>query len=372
VKIQVYVFLRKHGFDQATIDNLNIPKLPFHTNIWAQLLDSPLHLPLSILKDRVAYQIFNIRPPATIVSFIEKLRMNPLLRDTPEVQIFLSRYGAGIKVVRESNVQVVNLLLKPDQLQGSITPNNVQEQFLKLYSNVLFHDTSQLIHLQYITRPLWNFYHSSGVEKSWGNHHKPIVEAIIAYVEGIRTKEWQKDPHRCPQFLPDTFEFHMWLLQYAAQFSPEANAGNHEAHCEKFASRVAKISDSMAGTFYHKKFQMLKQAMECVPVNYRKRVALYLGDISKTILSWLTMRDLLRVELAACLFTSQWGEHLKDEDLDKKVDAMSESWRQSENEEVRRLGFTIRQSDSFISSKRVGQVSSRSSSTESESLDSVE
>lgn len=143
----------------------------------------------------------------------------------------------------------------------------------------------------------------------------------------------------CPEFLPDTFQYRMWLLRYAAQHSPEAESGDHEAHCKKFADRVAKIADSLAGGIYHKKLQLLQDSLKYLHDKNPARVACYLGDISKTRLSWLTKPDLLRVELAAGLLKKKSGvKGLMDEDLEKRVEAMMESWRASENEEVRILG----------------------------------
>ncbi|KAF2680539.1 hypothetical protein K458DRAFT_345208 [Lentithecium fluviatile CBS 122367] len=334
----VSVFLRKHGIDKAAQRELNIPSLPFHKTIFEELLLSGAsHLPLALLEEYVAYLSFNIAPPALMKSLIQKLKDNPSLRDTPDAQVFLTRFCAGPEVVHGA-FHLIHLLNIPAQLQGNITLKNVQEQYLKLYTVMLWHDSNTFSNLQYITQPLWNFSRSSKVPNTWAEHYKPIVEAIILYVEGIRTREWQKDPDRRPKVLPDTFPFRMWILQHTAQHSPELDAGDREAHCKNFAARVSKINDSATGGVYHRKFQQLKDALQYVRGNDRLRVACYLGDISKTKLSWLTVGELLRVELAAGLL-GDTGR--KDEDLEKRVERMRESWRKSESEEVRRLGFGV-------------------------------
>jgi hypothetical protein len=327
----VHVFLRRHGFDDAAQLELELPRLPFYRDIWTVLLSrSSAHLPLSVLEDYITYLNFNVAPPAMMGSFIKKLKDDPSLCDTSEVQDFLRRFGVGDKVILRSDFDFFYVISLPGR--RSITAKSAHEQYLRLYTTLLWNQTGSLKTLRHVTDILWRFGRKSTVHKFWSRQYKPIVEAIITYVEGIRTKEWQKDPERRPRILPDTLGYRMWLLQYAAQHSPEAESGNCEAHCENFATRVAEFSDAMVGTVYHSKFQQLKDALEYVSGNDRKRVALYLGNISKT-------QDLLRLELAAGLLASTWGDPPKDEELDKRVDRMRDSWRKSESDEVRRLGF---------------------------------
>ena len=304
------------------------------------LISAPSHVPLSFLEDYVAYLRFNVEPSQPIASLIKKFNNDPFLRDTSSVQIFLTRFSAGPTIVKtDNNFPIIQLLHTPSQLVGSITTKTVQEQYLKLYTSVLWHDTDKLQNLRNMTGRLWAMMPDSEIPKSWAELQGPIIEAVVMYVEGLRTREWDRDAKRRPEYLPDTFQYRMWLLRYAAQHSPEAESGDHEAHCKKFADRVAKIADSLAGGIYHKKLQLLQDSLKYLHDKNPARVACYLGDISKTRLSWLTKPDLLRVELAAGLLKKKSGvKGLMDEDLEKRVEAMMESWRASENEEVRILG----------------------------------
>ncbi|KAL5437826.1 hypothetical protein PMIN07_011829 [Paraphaeosphaeria minitans] len=129
----------------------------------------------------------------------------------------------------------------------------------------------------------------------------------------------------------------MHLLQYAAQHSDHPH--DSAEHCAAFASRVAKLVDQISHGLYHNKFLELKASLGYVRGDDRWRVACLLGDVGKTPLSWLTLQDHLRVELAATLLYDGTREGNRDVALSGEVEALRQSWRASESEEVRRLGF---------------------------------
>ena len=304
------------------------------------LILASTHAPLSLLEDYVAYLRFNVETPPALAVLIKNLKGDLSSRDTTDVQIFLTRFAAGTDIIDNGRTfPLVRLLRSSSKLEGAITVKNVQQQFLQLYTSLLWHDTGRLQKTRQIVGQLWAMADYSEIPKSWAEHQGPIIEAIVMYIEGLRTRVWDRDPNRRPAILPDTFFYRIWLLRYAAQNSPEAEAGDLETHCRKFAGRVAKIVESLAGGLYHTKFKMLQESLEYVHGENRVRVAYYLGDISKTKLSWLTMPDLLRVELAAGLLKAKKREkQVLNGELAARVEELKESWRRSESEQVRLLG----------------------------------
>lgn len=338
---QVSIFLRKHGFEETSQEELRIPSLPWEKSVWAEVMNCATHYsPLSFLDEYFAYLRYNIESPAPLVSFIQRLRGNVALRDTSEVQIFLNRFGDGPAIIRNTVlISSTTALLHPAQLSEAITIKTVQEHFLKLYTSLLWHDNEKLENLHCFEHAMWSFRERDQLPKKWAETHQPMVEAMILYVESLRTREWQKDPARRPPFLPDTFQYRMWILQYAAQHSSAAQSGDHEAHSRAFADQLAKISNSLAGTVYHKKFPQLQKAMKYLRGDDRARVACYLGDISKTTLSWLTQPDVLRVELAAGFVHECSPNDIQDDQVKARVVALTDSWRTSDSEEVRRLSL---------------------------------
>ncbi|KAJ4299806.1 hypothetical protein N0V90_005052 [Kalmusia sp. IMI 367209] len=336
------LFLQKHGFDFTAQQELHIPLIPREVEIQHELLRcAPSHLPISFLEEFTEYRTFNITPPLSIAALNKKFEDDPPLKSQPSVKSWLQRYALGLEVTRDgaTTFNIASLLDAPTQLTGEITPKAVQEHFLKLYTVLLWHDTETFTRLENQHSAICNFYFSSytAIAKSWADHYKPIVEAIILFIESIRTRDWERDPNRNPRVLPDPFKLRMRLLQYSAQHSDAAD--DDEEHCKAFSARVVKIIDQITGGLYHAKFEQLKDALRFVRGGNRLRVACYLGDISKTRLSWLTMQDHLRVELAAGLVREGMGQGSVNKELARRIDALKESWKASESEEVRRVGF---------------------------------
>ncbi|KAL5417684.1 hypothetical protein PMIN04_007642 [Paraphaeosphaeria minitans] len=339
----VSLFLRKYGFDFSAQQDLDIPQIPRHQQILYELLRCAApFLPISFLNKYSAHCTFNISPPDDIGKLNKRLREDVTATSDPAARAWLARYDVGMDVSGRS-FQVTSLLDKyannatSSRLTGEITIKAVQAAYLKLYTVILLHDTEHLKAVHREQRLLWPYSPSSLIDLFWGINYKPVVEAIILYVESLHTREWERDPSRHPLVLPNTFILRMHLLQYAAQHSdhPQDSA----EHCAAFASRVAKLVGQISHGLYHNKFLELKASLGYVRGDDRWRVACLLGDVGKTPLSWLTLQDQLRVELAATLLYDGTREGNRDVALSGEVEALRQSWRASESEEVRRLGF---------------------------------
>ena len=105
--------------------------------------------------------------------------------------------------------------------------------------------------------------------------------------------------------------------------------------CKDFAEQISVLMNEIAGGTrpYHEEFQLLKNAVLKCPTRDCALVACYLGDLSRTRLSWLTAVDLLRVELADALF---WAASTPPEnDITIRARETLASWAINENEGVR-------------------------------------
>ncbi|KAK7190338.1 hypothetical protein PSPO01_03313 [Paraphaeosphaeria sporulosa] len=337
------LFLRKVGFDFSAQQELDVPQIPRHQQVLYELLRcaAPI-LPISFLDEYSAHCTFNIHPPKDIAKLNKRVKEDVTAINDHAIRAWVSRYAVGMDVSGRS-FQVTSLLDKyannttSSCLTGEITIKAVQAAYLKLYTLLLLHDTEHLKGIHREQRLLWPYSPSSIIDTSWETNYKPLVEAIILYVESMHTREWERDPNRHPPVLPNTFHLRMHLLQYAAQHSDHPS--NSEEHCRAFATRVAKLVDQISNGLYHHKFLELKASLEYVRGDNRLRVACLLGDISKTRLSWLTVRDHLRVELAATMLYDGTRETNQNNSLSGEVEALRQSWRASESEEVRKLGF---------------------------------
>ncbi|PSN72572.1 hypothetical protein BS50DRAFT_658535 [Corynespora cassiicola Philippines] len=334
------LFLQKHGFDFEARQDLNLPPVPGRIEFTKEILRNPTGLPLSLLEEYISHLTFNISPPVPIRLLNKKLNADPQLRSDPSVQYWLSLYGLGLGAVKhECQCRIMrateNLPAEPGD--GLITRKAAQEQFLKMGTAVLWNDAPQFKHLG----RLMSQAAPGNFDRAWAEHKKPVVEAMALYVDSLRTREWERDAERQPQVLPDMFMYRMWLLGYPDP-DPNGELGGEEveAQCKALAGQLAKLLDQMAGSIYHKRLEQIKAAMPLVrKKECRLLVALHLGDITKTRLSWLTLQDQLRVELAEHLL-EDWGS-VKDEALKKRVQSLIETWRKSGSEEVRRFGLLM-------------------------------
>jgi len=359
----VALFLRKHGLDDTAQHALAIPLLPREQEIYHALLAHNVSdTPVSLLTSYLDYLVFNIAPPAPIAALNKKLTQDVKLKSQADVQAWLARYAQGADVVHgglpqtysSRSFSILDLLRAPGALTGAITPKAVQEHFLKLFTTLLWHEDERHALLASVTNRLWDAVPSSALSAQWATYKQPVVEAMIRYTDALRTRAWERDARRKPAVLPETYAWRLWVLQCAARHGEhpgesQSDAGSKdnsdgEARCGAFAARVARMAGQLAGGVYHRKFAQLKRALDYVEGDDRLRVACHLGDVSRTRLSWLTREDHLRVELAAGLLKppeDEWifPEPCKDEELLGKVEAMKESWKASESEEVRRHGF---------------------------------
>ncbi|KAF2795876.1 hypothetical protein K505DRAFT_272583, partial [Melanomma pulvis-pyrius CBS 109.77] len=334
------LFLRKHGIDEEAQKELNIPPVPASLDMWRRFLHlKSSYLPFSYLEEYVDCTIFNIAPPAAIKELNKKLNDDSVLQSSPSVQFWLQLYGTGPSI--NPKFPLTMLLEQTSALPEDIglSTKQVQELFLKQFTALLWHDAPSYTHLNHL---ILSNLRPKRFDALWLGGHKPIVEAIIMYIETLRTRDWERDANRQPSVLPDTFPLRLWLLKYP-QPDPVADAtqlpldAEQEAKCKALADQLAKTVDQICGRLYHKKFEQVKSAVgDHVSGMHRVVVGLYLGDIEKTRLSWLTRPDELRVELAAFLLEGQRG--FKDDEGRKRVDRVLGSWRRSESEEVRRLG----------------------------------
>lgn len=310
----------------------HLPIVPRNTEVWKTLLRENAELcTLSMLEEYVNYLIFSIKPHPSAIEINKRLNADPALRSKPASQIWLRLYGSGTGALnRGAHFTLPWLLGRTTALdEGGITDKPVQELFLKLFTATLWSDTPRYFYIDKLTKELW----PGKFTKRWLELEKPLVEAMVLYVENLKTRDWERDPKRQPSVLPDTFPLRLWLLKYP---KTEGLGGDGESKCKAYAEQVSKLIDQITGSLYHKKLAQIKDSFKFLHGMDKVLVALYLGDVKKTRLSWLTMQDVLRVELASGLINDVQVNN--NAALEERVAELLKSWKESENEEVRRMG----------------------------------
>lgn len=380
------LFLRKYGLEDASLGDFRIPSIPRHPSVNRTLLsvekEKLLHVPRSILEEYVAYMSFRIALPAPMRAMNERLDADPALRSLPEVQTWMQLYGQtsdaiGYDFTDDMYLDVVGLLehAVDSSDHAVITPKLIQEQFLKLFTTSLWNDAPVYNRsMKNLCKRLLSGHYLG--KKWWLPYGKPILEAMVSYVNTLRTREWECDPARKPSVLPDTFPWRLLLLDYPWPSRDEDEA-IRERNCKVFAGQLVAVVDEM-GPVYHKQLDQMSTylATDIVRsegsqrgekrlgtrmvtygkhdllhgafINNRILTAIYVGDISKTRLSWLTAPELMRVEVAAALIElvgpKLWEEKaIVKKEIRVRLNGLIETWKASENEGVRRRGWEIEQ-----------------------------
>ncbi|KAF2259416.1 hypothetical protein CC78DRAFT_537126 [Lojkania enalia] len=352
----IQTFLRHYGLSPGVLQELYIPPVPRQHRVWQVLLSHNLqYLPSSVLEDFHAYILFVIDPPAPIAALNRRLAADPHLRNEDTVKYWLLEYHSE----SHHRTQISTLILtminvlstsRPPQLgelgstsNDTITTDMIQKNILTEYSTLLLSNAAHgLQNAELLTSSLApSFGTSSTALRTWMQNTKPIIPALITFIDSLRTRAWQRDANRVPQLLPDTFPLRLHLLKYPSLPSEDnTKEVSQEEKCAVFAAQVEKLVDRMPGTVYHRNYEDLKMALKHVVGLDRILTAAVLGDVSKTRLSWLTAQDLLRVELAAGLLRGV-DVSVEEQKLRGRLKELVGAWRMCESEVVRRFGWEM-------------------------------
>jgi len=381
----VALFLRKYGLEDALLMDVRIPSIPRDPYVNRLLLNEnnkkPAHVPHTILEEYVEYLCFIIGPPASLRVMNQRLVADPALASLPEVQTWIRLFALDRSLwsIRPSANFLELLEYAEDSSDDTVlTPKLIQEQYLNLFTALVWNDSPTYTNL---TKGFCNrIISGSYLAKSWWlRHGRPILMAMVSYVNNLRNQRWERDPARQPSVLPDTFSWRLLLLDYPWPSHDEREEVREKA-CTHFAGQLEAIIDDISsrpvyhqalrelidylgtdivssknsgrgekrfGTslYTYKKHDLLHDAL----MNNRILTATYVGDIRKTRLSWLTAPDLLKVEVAWAL-VQHVGDELKEDraivkrETRHKLKLMLETWKASENEGVRRRGWEIEES----------------------------
>ncbi|KAF2625650.1 hypothetical protein BU25DRAFT_108276 [Macroventuria anomochaeta] len=355
-------FLKKYASDNDTVLEVDLPPIPRGATILEHILTNPYvkarRVPQALLDEYVAYMLFKISPPKPIRTLNNTLVDDPAVKSRPEVQTWLDLYGNGVETAWLYRLPFNSIEYFEDQEQGDgsiyVTRRAFQKRWFNMFTALLWADNSVYGQLQAFASTLTN---SNNQTRSWWNEYgKTTIEAMLSYVNSIRTRDWEANPHRKPAVLPQTFHWQLSLLTYPFNYLAYGDQETREQACKAFANELAAILDNISNSVYHTRLTQIKDHI-CDRSSARNTefksnlmlTALYLGDISKTRLSWLTTAELLRVDLAAdmmlaveSLMLSDQRLHLDYETFKSRLKSLLGTWVTSENEEVRRKGYRVR------------------------------
>ncbi|XPS68898.1 hypothetical protein M3J07_001169 [Ascochyta lentis] len=358
------LFLKRYASNDVSILETVLPPVPRGIAILELILSQsemrPHRIPQTLLDEHVAYMRFRIDPPTAIRALNKSLREDIATKSSPEVATWLELHGDGVQRTWFHRLPFTCISNFNDQESGNdqvyITCRTYQKKWLELFTVFLWVDGPNYPELRVFVSTLTNPFNLSC--PWWNEYGRTTIEAMFAHVNSIRTRDWEADPSRKPAVLPDTFDWKLSLLSYPLTDLYKDNDQAREQACKKFADELSIILDDISSSMYHTKFAQI-QGRVCNGRNLSNKEfknnlllsALYLGDISKTRLSWLTTPDLLRVDLAADMVLETKG--MDNGGLGSKLTGMLDSWLESENEEVRRTGYRVQNEYLDADGKRV-------------------
>ena len=346
------LFLRKHAPNNSNISKAALPPIPRDVTIWKIILTRPetrlQSVPWSLIDEYTGFLRFRANPPECIQALNKSFEENLEINSMPEVETWLDLYSGGLETTWLYGMSFSNISSFDDQGNGDnsayVTRSIFQEKWLDIFKVLLWADAPNYDQLNAFVSTLTNF---SNMKQTWWHEYgRTALESTLSYVDSIRTQDWEKDPGRKPAVLPDTFPWRLSLLSYPLNCLSSSDNTAHEQACEIFANELSVLLDEIRNSMYHPKLEMIKvricDAREFNNPGFVENLmlsALYLGDISKTRLSWLTTLDLLRVDLATDMMLGNKG--LDNEIFESRLKALLDTWMSNENEEVRRAGYRV-------------------------------
>ncbi|KAF2822964.1 hypothetical protein CC86DRAFT_329486 [Ophiobolus disseminans] len=349
------IFLKKHGITEP---DLSIPAIPYRSGRITALLkeDGVRYLPRTLIHDLTAYSTFRLAPPAPIAAMNKRLLADKTLLAQKDVQAWFEVYST--RVDASLNFGLFDVAEKPTSLDEDvgITTDVVREHVLAIFKVVVSVDAPTYTHTTgALLRDVLNGAYF--LQPWWRTHGVAAVQAMITHVESLRTMEWERNPNRIPAVLPDTFAWRLAVLDFPIPVEDDEDEGR----CERFAGQVGNVVEDIVGgiALYHDKLATLKTYLSIDTTTYtadphplhisllrnRLLIAMHLGDISKTRLSFITSSEVLRVDVAHFLLQlvaeTDWWERAVSKKIKERVVALVDMWKNSSSEEVRRMGWGV-------------------------------
>ncbi|KAF3275914.1 hypothetical protein TWF970_006525 [Orbilia oligospora] len=294
---------------------------------------------IPLIRQCVSHAIFCIDPPEILDGLNKRLDEeddnNTNSKNTEESRNWRKSYYFGPAALDELDlIQVIRERTDlPDEEKVSTV---VREEYLKLYKVTFWKEAKELDFGS--SDSLLKNLEPKRLDKVWLKYLQPILQDILNFNNSLRTAEWEQNSDRNPQILPDVFRAQLWLLKIP---SVHRNDQGQETRSQIFTEEILKALDDIRISHdFVSKVSDLEGILYLVKNNTEDNliVATNLGDLANIETSPLTIQGYTRIELASKMLNNL--RYVKSENLKKNIDKMFESWKSSQVEAVRRLGYS--------------------------------
>jgi hypothetical protein len=245
----IALFLAKHN---ANLKLDDLPSTPISPQFWDALVGRyPDFTPRTVLEDFNKHIVMTINVPSRLKSFNQSLRRNMDLRNTPEVQHWLSVFDDGMKRYASSGTDTLVSMIYRNQphslVRNGISFGNVQGMVLQhaslfldqydTYADIWTDFTANLRPPSKLMYPFEDRTSLRSMVSTWQNSGKIVLEKVTTLVLEMRSNEIQKRERR---ILPSATKLLLWLLPYPC--FPDVTEVDHE--CRKFVRELERLLES--------------------------------------------------------------------------------------------------------------------------------
>lgn len=350
------LFLRKH---QLHCNVLDLPPLPPKPSFLPELIKHDVQEQRQEVFHAWGQAVMlNLNPSLDVFNVNNAITSNKDIRASNGGRHWLSLWrNRGMSALSLCGTQLHQYLTTPNT--GGIgplpTPLIQDLVFRQLEFTITDYDTHSPQY-EHIIRQLAHPLHKTREwEETWTANVRPLIAHVVEKVESLRTPAWQRQSHRVPATLPETFHLRLWLLTWPGWDLSYLRDPDHEDKVATFATELGSILTALAqsGKPYHTHFASIKDAALSIHPQDFASVALHFGTTDGETLE---LRDYLAVEIAEALVQKvvepEGGTAERKASVARDVRAMVARWCDSADETVRMAG--IRTKRVFEAQRRVG------------------
>ncbi|KAL9095476.1 MAG: hypothetical protein Q9165_002347 [Trypethelium subeluteriae] len=246
----IALFLARHKPNLATDD---LPLTPTCPQLWDELVArNNSYIPQTVFEDFNRHIILTITPPANLQTFNESLRKNVNLRNTPEVQHWLSVFGQTLDQYPGSGTQRIVSMIHHDMPHPSISNAITFDGLLDMVSEHTFRfleSYERFVDIWYdfvrdlrppskITYPLENVESVRSMYWKWRETGRIALEKVLSILARIRDRHESEDIR---SILPSTTMLQLWLLRYPR--FPETKQADQE--WKNFVKELENLHSSL-------------------------------------------------------------------------------------------------------------------------------